>query len=110
MTRLGAGAVVGQGLPSPRRMRREVHPIVLAPAIPAAEPAVRHHALTMAHGSDVRVNPLTGDEVVIVGRRQDRPNLPTSGCPFCPGGLEAPEEYDVRWFVNRWPPLPEGKA
>lgn len=37
--------------------------------------------------------------------RQQRPNLPTSSCPFCPGGLEAPDRYDVRWFANRWPPL-----
>ncbi|MCU1390137.1 MAG: galT, partial [Ilumatobacteraceae bacterium] len=27
-------------------------------------------------------------------------------CPFCPGGLEAPDPYDVRWFVNRWPAMP----
>ena len=56
--------------------------------------------------SDVRVDPLTGETVVVVGERQGRPNLPTDDCPFCPGGLEAPEPYDVRWFVNRWPPLP----
>ena len=56
--------------------------------------------------SDVRVDPLTGEVVVIVGARQGRPNLPSSDCPFCPGGIEAPEPYDVRWFVNRWPPLP----
>lgn len=55
-------------------------------------------------------DPLTGDQVVIVGARQARPNLPTTGCPFCPGGLEAPDPYDVRWFPNRWPPLPGGRA
>jgi UDPglucose--hexose-1-phosphate uridylyltransferase len=47
--------------------------------------------------------------VVVAGGRQARPNLP-EGCPFCPGGIEAPEPYDVRWFVNRWPPLPDGRA
>jgi UDPglucose--hexose-1-phosphate uridylyltransferase len=31
-------------------------------------------------------------------------------CPFCPGGLEAPEPYDVRWFVNRWPALPDDRC
>jgi UDPglucose--hexose-1-phosphate uridylyltransferase len=57
-----------------------------------------------------RVDPLTGERSVIVGRRQARPNLPADDCPFCPGGLEAPEPYDVRWFPNRWPPLPAGRA
>jgi UDPglucose--hexose-1-phosphate uridylyltransferase len=27
-------------------------------------------------------------------------------CPFCPGGVEAPEAYQVRWFRNRWPAMP----
>lgn len=59
---------------------------------------------TSAEGS--RRDPLTGTPVVVVRARQDRPNLPSSDCPFCPGGLEAPEPYQVRWFKNRWPPLP----
>ncbi|MGI8492334.1 MAG: galactose-1-phosphate uridylyltransferase [Acidimicrobiales bacterium] len=59
---------------------------------------------------DVRVDPLTGEAVVVVESRQQRPNLPAAQCPFCPGGLEAPEPYDVRWFPNRWPPLPDGRA
>jgi UDPglucose--hexose-1-phosphate uridylyltransferase len=57
-----------------------------------------------------RVDPLTGERVRIVAGRQARPNLPDGGCPFCPGGLEAPEPYEVRAFANRWPPLPEGRA
>ena len=48
----------------------------------------------------------TGAQTFIVDSRQDRPNLPAAGCPFCPGGLEAPEPYEVRWFRNRWPALP----
>ena len=40
---------------------------------------------------DVRTDPLTGVPAVIVARRQERPLLPAHGCPFCPGGLEAPE-------------------
>lgn len=55
---------------------------------------------------DVRVDPHLGTTVHVVGSRQARPNLPSSGCPFCPGGLEAPEPYDVRWFRNRWPAMP----
>lgn len=54
----------------------------------------------------VRVDPLTGRRVVITAARQQRPNLPATDCPFCPGGLEAPENYEVRWFANRWPSMP----
>jgi UDPglucose--hexose-1-phosphate uridylyltransferase len=60
-------------------------------------------------GGEFRLDPLTREWVDIVGHRQHRPNLPTSGCPFCVGGLEAPEPYDVRWFPNRWPALAPGE-
>jgi UDPglucose--hexose-1-phosphate uridylyltransferase len=53
-----------------------------------------------------RVDPLTGDVTRIVASRQGRPNLPAAGCPFCPGGTEAPDPYQVRWFPNRWPSMP----
>jgi UDPglucose--hexose-1-phosphate uridylyltransferase len=52
----------------------------------------------------------TGVRTYVVGSRQTRPNLPSAGCPFCPGGLEAPELYDVRWFPNRWPSMPDGRC
>src|SRR5258708_19524031 len=52
---------------------------------------------------ELRFDPLPREWVNIVGSRQTRPNLPSSECPFCVGGLEAPEPYDVRWFPNRWP-------
>ncbi len=55
---------------------------------------------------DVRTDPLSGATTVITGSRQGRPNLPTSGCPFCVGGLEAPDPYETRWFPNRWPAIP----
>lgn len=61
-------------------------------------------------GADLRTDALTGEQVVIVAKRQARPNLPSTGCPFCPGGIEAPEPYDVRWFPNRWPALPHGHS
>lgn len=71
-------------------------------------------ALTSApgRGSNVRwrTDPLTGAIVAVVESRQDRPNRPSTACPFCPGGLEAPEPYDVRWFKNRWPALPDGRC
>lgn len=55
---------------------------------------------------DLRTDELTGTRTFVVDSRQDRPNLPSAGCPFCPGGLEAPDDYDVRWFPNRWPAMP----
>ena len=43
--------------------------------------------------------------------RQDRPQSSGSrNCPFCPGGLEAPDKYDVRWFENRWPAMPDRRC
>lgn len=56
---------------------------------------------------ELRLDPLTREWVNIVGHRQARPNLP-EGCPFCVGGLEAPEPYDTRWFPNRWPAYEPG--
>lgn len=56
---------------------------------------------------ELRLDPLTRQWVNIVGHRQSRPNLP-DGCPFCVGGLEAPEPYDTRWFPNRWPAYEPG--
>ena len=53
----------------------------------------------------MRIDEWLGTAVHVVASRQSRPNLPAGECPFCPGGLEAPEPYDVRWFPNRWPPM-----
>jgi len=60
--------------------------------------------------SDSRLDPLTGAHTVVVAARQGRPNLPPSGCPFCVGGLEAPEPYDVKCFPNRWPAMPDDRC
>ncbi len=57
-------------------------------------------------GADFRIDPLTGAVIIVTPWRQDRPNLPEGGCPFCPGGLEAPRPYDVMCIPNRWPGLP----
>ncbi|MFM7616914.1 MAG: galactose-1-phosphate uridylyltransferase [Actinomycetes bacterium] len=59
-------------------------------------------------GPEYRLDPLTREWVLVVGHRQGRPNLPTTDCPFCPGGLEAPAAYDVFAFTNRWPSLAPG--
>ena len=53
----------------------------------------------------MRINPILGTRVHVVGDRQAWPNHPSTGCPFCVGGLEAPTDYDVRWFPNRWPAM-----
>ncbi len=59
--------------------------------------------------AELRVDPLTGARVVLTPWRQHRPSLPACPCPFCPGGLEAPGPYDVRFIANRWPALPGGR-
>jgi UDPglucose--hexose-1-phosphate uridylyltransferase len=62
----------------------------------------------VSSGPEFRFDALTREWVNIVGHRQARPNLPSDECPFCPGGLEAPGPYVVRWFENRWPALVAG--
>jgi UDPglucose--hexose-1-phosphate uridylyltransferase len=59
--------------------------------------------------AELRIDPLTGAQVVVTPWRQQRPNLPEGLCPFCPGGLEAPGPYDVTAIPNRWPALPDGR-
>ena len=63
--------------------------------------------------SELRLDPLTREWVAILADRQARPNLAPTGsdaseCPFCVGGLEAPEPYTARAFENRWPPFTSG--
>jgi UDPglucose--hexose-1-phosphate uridylyltransferase len=60
-------------------------------------------------GGELRFDAVTREWVNVVGHRQGRPNLPADDCPFCVGGLEAPEPYDVRAFANRWPALAPGE-
>lgn len=65
------------------------------------------------HLSELRTDPLTGVQVQVTGSRQKRPNLPTTGpagCPFCVGGVESPEPYQVRAFPNRWPSFPDDRC
>jgi UDPglucose--hexose-1-phosphate uridylyltransferase len=59
-------------------------------------------------GPEFRLDPLTREWVLVVGNRQARPNQPVDGCPFCVGGLEAPDPYEVRAFENRWPAMTPG--
>lgn len=59
---------------------------------------------------DTRTDAHLGTIVHVVRSRQGRPNLPEAGCPFCVGGLEAPEQYDLKAFENRWPALGDGRC
>jgi UDPglucose--hexose-1-phosphate uridylyltransferase len=60
--------------------------------------------------SELRTDPLTGIQVQVTRSRQARPNRPSTGCPFCVGGIEAPEPYDVKAFTNRWPSFPDDRC
>jgi UDPglucose--hexose-1-phosphate uridylyltransferase len=60
--------------------------------------------------ADLRVDVHSGARTFVVASRQERPNLPQLTCPFCVGGLEAPEDYEVRSFPNRWPAMPDGRC
>ena len=59
---------------------------------------------------DVRTDPWLGTVVHVVASRQHRPNLPSESCPFCVGGIEAPEPYTVKVIPNRWPPMPDDRC
>ena len=60
--------------------------------------------------TDLRYDPHDGTPVQVVASRQGRPNLPDDSCPFCVGGREAPGPYDVTWFTNRWPAMPDERC
>jgi len=53
--------------------------------------------------SEFRLDNLTREWVAVAGDRQSRPNRPDGVCPFCVGGIEAPEPYVVKAFANRSP-------
>lgn len=64
----------------------------------------------MGDGFELRTDALTGAQVQVTASRQARPNRPSAGCPFCVGGTEAPEPYEVRAFTNRWPSFPDDRC
>ncbi len=59
---------------------------------------------------ELRIDPLTGVQVQVTRSRQARPNRPVAGCPFCVGGVEAPDPYLVKAFTNRWPSFPDDRC
>ncbi|MBM3774638.1 MAG: galactose-1-phosphate uridylyltransferase [Acidobacteria bacterium] len=53
--------------------------------------------------SELRWHPLLREWVVVAAHRQDRPQMPAEGCPFCPGSGRVPEDYDVYLYPNDFP-------
>src|SRR5471032_106115 len=53
--------------------------------------------------SELRWHPLLEQWVVVTAHRQDRPQMPSQGCPFCPGSGRVPEHYDVALYPNDFP-------
>ena len=50
--------------------------------------------------SELRWHPLLREWVGVAGGRQNRPQLPQTWCPFCPGSGQVPTHYDVHLYPN----------
>lgn len=55
--------------------------------------------------AELRYNPLLRDWTMVSAKRQNRPNLPKTSCPFCPGSGKVPDDYDVYLYENDFPVL-----
>lgn len=53
----------------------------------------------------LRWNAVLGQWVVVSAHRQDRPQMPSGWCPFCPGSDKVPPNYDVFLYPNDFPAL-----
>jgi UDPglucose--hexose-1-phosphate uridylyltransferase len=53
--------------------------------------------------SELRWHPLLEQWVVITAHRQDRPQMPSGWCPFCPGSGRVADAYDVALYPNDFP-------
>jgi UDPglucose--hexose-1-phosphate uridylyltransferase len=53
--------------------------------------------------SELRYNPFLKDWVMVAANRQNRPDMPSDYCPFCPGSGKVPEYYDVYAYDNDFP-------
>ena len=61
--------------------------------------------------SELRYNPLLKDWVMVVASRQDRPQMPSGWCPFCPGSGKVPDAgYTVLRYPNDYPVLSQNPA
>src|SRR5438128_2488840 len=54
---------------------------------------------------ELRWNPVLREWVAVATDRQERPQMPTEGCPFCPGSGRVPGDYDVHIYANDFPTL-----
>ena len=52
---------------------------------------------------EIRRNPFTGERVLISPHRLSRPWQPEGFCPFCPGGPETGQGWEVLLLPNRYP-------
>jgi UDPglucose--hexose-1-phosphate uridylyltransferase len=61
--------------------------------------------------TELRWNPTVREWVSTASHRQDRPMMPSTGCPFCPGSGRVPDNHDVYIYANDFPvfsiPAPE---
>lgn len=55
--------------------------------------------------AELRWNPLLNTWTIAAPNRQARPDLPTRGCPFCPGSGKVPDKYEVFAYDNDFPAL-----
>jgi UDPglucose--hexose-1-phosphate uridylyltransferase len=53
--------------------------------------------------TELRWNPTVREWVSTASHRQDRPQMPSDWCPFCPGSGRVPEKYDVHIYPNDFP-------
>jgi UDPglucose--hexose-1-phosphate uridylyltransferase len=63
-----------------------------------SEPPARQSPL-----SELRWHPFLQQWVAVATNRQDRPQMPAEGCPFCPGSGRVPASYDVHLYPNDFP-------
>lgn len=54
---------------------------------------------------ELRYNPVLRDWTMVASNRQARPDMPSQGCPFCPGSGKVPAQYDVYVYDNDYPVL-----
>jgi len=88
------------------RVLRYYDPLPVGESPPARGSATPDPAKLDPRGPEMRYNPLLDDYTVCAGFRMFRPLLPKSDdCPLCVGGFEAPEDYSVIAFDNRFPSL-----
>lgn len=55
--------------------------------------------------AELRYNPLLQDWTMTAAGRQNRPDMPKTDCPFCPGSGKVPDDYDVYLYPNDFPVL-----